>query len=57
MSAKTPKRQLAVEYSRITDYVHSQDDSYVCLHCKNKLVVLTTEWLRRDSGYGGFALV
>ena len=28
MSVKTPKRQLAVEYSRITDYVHSRDDSF-----------------------------
>ena len=32
-------------------------------HCKNKLVILTTEWLPwlqsswRDSGYEGFALV
>ena len=29
MSVKTPKRQLAVQYSRITDYVHSRDDSFL----------------------------
>ena len=27
-SAKTAKRQLAVEYSRFTDYVHSRDNSF-----------------------------
>ena len=35
----------------------------VCIHCKNKLVVSTTEWLPwlqtnwKDSGYGMFALL